>query len=1037
MIKFFVQKKSAIFTMVIMILIMGTRSYFDLPRESAPEIKQPYIFVNTVYPGVGAKDIENLVTRVIEDELDGIEGLKKVSSSSQQSLSFISVEFTSDVDVETALRRVRERVDIAKSQLPKDAKEPSVRELSSSSFPIFILVLSHPDGLKIIDKSADLIEDELKKVHGVLDVKVAGKLKKEVAIELDPIKMDKYDLTINKVIQAIQTENKSIPGGILKSNAKVYSISVTGEIKDPLIFENIMIRDKGKEIPLSAVGTAKFTWAEPETYSRLNGNSCITISLTKRSGQNIISIVDNAKKSIEKLKQKLPEGTKLEYFFDESTTIKDMVADLENNMITGFLLVLFVTILFLGKTNSLFVSLAIPLSMLVSFTVLEIMGITLNMVVLFSLILSLGMLVDNGIVIVENIFRHGTMGKSRVQAAIDGSKEVAGPIITSTLTTCLAFFPIIFMPDVMGDFMSFIPKTVIIVLTSSLFVAIVINPVFCANFLKISKKNIDAMTGETGRYQGVQSRYFKIVKGAIKQPFKVTGISFIIVILGMILYGAFGKEPKFFPAGDPSDAIISLECAQGTPLDSTNTFIEKVEKIVKKSPAPLKNFNAVAGREGGGNRFAGKGNSEYHKGYVRVGYKSFLERRDTTGRMAVDTLKERLANFVGAGIKVEELEHGPPTGHPISYKIVGDDYEIMGKYTDSIITILNAIPELKLVDTDFEPARPELSIEINRNKASFFGLSTAEIAGTIRNAINGAEIGKFRQGENEYDINIRYKTDYRNSLNKLSNLHIVSHDKHRIPLSSIASIQRKSSVGVIRRIDFQRAIEVWADFKGSVQNKKELKNKIDNIVKNLKMPQGYEITDGEGGRMRSDASKFLVKAFIVAIFLMFIVLVIQFNSILDPFIILISVFLSIGGVMWGYFLSGQTFIIIMSGIGCISLAGVAVNNCIVLIDYTNILIKNGRNYLDAIAEAGKTRLRPVLLTAITTVLGLLPMALGLSFDFHNFVFQFASESGEFWKAFAWAMIFGLSFATIMTLVVVPCLLAIKFRFFPPQIPKDK
>ncbi len=1035
MIRFLVNKGAAVFTFSVLIIIAGVLSYIKLPRESSPEIKQPYVFVTTVYPGVGAKEVESLVTKVIEDEIDGLEGLLEVSSSSQQSLSFIFTKFSSDVSVENALRKIQERVDRATPRLPADAESPSVQELSTSSFPIFIFALSNPNGLEVIDQSAKDLQDELRRIPGVLDVEIAGNLEKEVSIELDPVKLDHYGLSLSDVSMAVQFANISIPGGILKSDERNYSISVNSEIRDPRQFEDVVVKSGPVKVPLRELGKVSFTYVKQKTYSRFNGAPAITLSLTKRSRENIIKIVDEARALIEKRQADLPAGTKVHYSFDESKYIRQIISDLENNMFTGFILVMIVTIFFLGFVNSFFVSLAIPFSMLLSFIILDYMGITLNMVVLFSLILALGMLVDNGIVIVENIFRHGAMGKSQWQAAIDGSKEVAGPIISSTLTTCLAFFPIMFMPDVMGDFMAYVPITVIVVLGASLLVALSINPVFCSRFMHISEENRKKMIDGGGFFGTIQKWYGAVVTGAINRAWLVLTGGIIIILSGIVLYGMYGKEWIFFASSDPSDAIVNIELPQGTPLDQTDEYIKSIENMVKDVPASMDNIQATTGRAGDGGIFSGTG-EEYHKGSVRLAYKSFNE-RTIKSRTATDSLRQRLEGFPGAKIKVTEQESGPPSGHDVSYDLIGPDYALLGAYADSLLSILNRYPEFKTVETDFEAAKPEVAVTVDRTRAAFYGLSVQEIAGTIRNAINGSTIGKFRQGEDEYDIVLRYTDERRSAIADLERLFIVDGNGTRIPLNQLATITSGSSVGVIKRRNLQRSVGIWADFQPNTQSKKIIQAQIDSAVTALNLPQGYRIGQGAGFEMRKGATDFLLQAFIIALFLIAIVLVAQFNGVGQPLIILFSVFMSLGGVFWGYLLSGKAFVVIMSGIGCISLAGVAVNNCIVLVDYTNLLIREGLSCRDAVIMAGKTRLRPVLLTAITTVLGLLPMAFGVSIDLHPTTFgvQVGSEIADFWAAFAWAVVYGLSFTTVMTLVMVPCMLSIYFKWFPPK--KDK
>ncbi len=1027
MVKLFIERHAAVFTFSILVFILGIYAYFTLPRESMPEIKQPMIFVTTLYPGVAAHDIENLVTRVIEEEIEGLEGLDKIVSSSQQNFSFVRAEFTSDVKVEVALRRIRERVDIAKSKLPEDAEEPVTKELSSSDWPIFTVVLANPNGLERLDKTADLVEDELARIKGVLDVQVAGKPEKQVLIEVDPLKLEKYGFSMNNVIMAVQNENAAIPGGLLKNEIKNYSLSVTGEIKKVEDFKNIIVKYQGTKVPLRDLATVEFQWKDPETYSRINGEPCITMSITKRSGENIIEIVDRVKKKIKDMEPSFPEGTKAIESYDESEMITEMVLDLENNIVTALVLVLIVTIFFIGKVNSIFVSLAIPFSMLMSFFILKLLGITLNMIVLFSLVLALGMLVDNGIVIVENIFRHASMGKSRRQAALDGAHEVSGPIFASTLTTCLAFFPILFMPGLMGDILSYLPKTVIIVLSSSLLVALSINPVFCASFLRISEKNMKKITEGSGRFQKLQEWYGKKVRYTVNNPGKVFLSALAIVLLGFIINGKFGKESVFFPAMDPNAAVISIEASQGTPLDQTDSTVKAIEKIIEVTPASLKNFVSTTGQGTSDDMFAAAG-EEYHKGNIMVNFVPFQD-RDVSSPESIDSLTESVKQIVGADIKVRQIENGPPTGHEVSLKINGNDYSVMGKLTDTIINILKEYDELKLVDSDFEAAKPQIQIDVDREKAAYYGLSTAEIASSVRNAINGSTIGKYRNNEDEYDIDIRYKEDFRNTLNRLQNIHVVNHDDERIPLSSLAKISSQSSIGVIRRSNVQRAVEIWADFYEEVENKQEIKKEINERIEKIVVPSGYYIGAGAGMEDRLESMMFLLQAFVVAIFLVFIVLIAQFNSISEPFIIMLTVVFSFSGISWGYFLTGMNFVIIMSGIGCIALTGVVVNNGIILIDYTNILKRQGMDYHDAVVEAGKTRLRPVLLTTITTILGMVPMALGFSFDVHKFTIQFGSESGQMWVPFAWTMIYGLAFATVLTLVIVPSMLALNFKLF--------
>ncbi len=1021
MVELFIKKHMAVFALAVLIVIMGIVAYAQLPRESTPEIEQPYIFINTTYVGVSARDIENLVTQPIEQELDGMEGLAEITSESRQNVSFIFVEFTSDVDVETALRRVKDRVDLASPGLPDGADEPAVREFSVSDWPFFQVVLSHPEGVELIDASAERFREDLEGISGVLEVDIAGNPQKEVLIEVDPVRLRSYGFSVDDVIGAVQSENTSIPGGRLMNPERNFGLSVTGEIEDPREFRNIFVNANGVNVPLEEVAQVSFGNSEPETFSRLNGTPAITLSIKKRIGANILDMADTVRAQIDTLEPTLPPGTEVVVTYDESRYIRDMIADLENNMFSGFMLVLLVTVFFLGRRNSLFVSLAIPFSMLLSFFVLQLLGITLNMIVLFSLILALGMLVDNGIVIVENIFRHATMGKNRVQAAIDGSKEVAGPIAASTITTCLAFFPIIFMPGIMGDIMSFLPKTVIVVLASSLLVAVAINPVFCANFMNVSESARKKMNEGSGTFARFRDWYGRFLYKATSRPWTTIGAVSGVVLLGIVLFGMFGKDPLFFPYLDPERARVHIEAPQGTPLDRTDQVARRLESVVESTPASLENYETIAGRSGG--------DTETHLASINLTYAPFNE-REIRGSTALASLRDRVKSITGAVVKIEEGDSGPPTGDDVSFEVRGEDYQVIGDISESMLEILRAYPELKDIDSDYEASRPEYRVAIDRGKAAYYGLSTREIASTIRTAINGSTIGSYREGEDEYDIVLRYTEETRDSLHMLQNLEVVAHDGSRVPLSAVSEISPRSSLGVVKRRNLNRAVNVWANFEETATNRQEVLGEINTRVDEMKagLPEGYAIGAGAGFDVRSESTTFLVQAFVVALFLIFVVLIAQFNSVADPFVILFSVFLSIGGVLWGFLITGQAFVIIMSGIGCIALAGVVVNNCIVLVDYTHRLIRDGMPWGEALIEAGRTRLRPVLLTALTTVLALIPMAIGVSFDVHSFSIQVGSESAEYWKAFALTMLFGLTFATVMTLVVVPSLLTIKYRF---------
>ena len=1017
-----VKKYPAVFILAILIIIIGFSAYYQLPRENSPEIRRPVIFVTTAYPGVSATDIETLITREIESEIDGVQGLDELTSTSSQGMSLITVEFTGDTDVESALRRVKERVDIAKSALPEDALEPVVRELNFSDMPILILAMTNPSGTEILDEAATSLENELKKITGIQEISVTGKQTKEVSVELEPGLLKHYGLSLNDISKAINSEHISIPGGILKNERKNFSLNVSGEIKDPSLFEEITVVKDSTRVRLKDLGQTRFTYADPENYTRVNGFPAISIAVKKRAGENIIRITDDVKELVSRMEPNFPAETQIRYTFDSSKDVMNMIYDLENNILTGLFFVILVTLFFLGPVNATFVSLGIPFSMLISFFVLQILGITLNVVVLFSLILALGMLVDNGIVIVENIYRHRGLGKDRTQAAIDGCREVAIPISTSTLTTVLAFFPIIFMPGIMGEFMQYLPKTVIIVLMASLAVALSITTVFCSRFLRMNEKSMLAMREGKGVFLKFTRYYEKALKISLKHPIVIISMSFILVFSGIAMQVIFGGDSVFFPKTDPNASTVAVKLAAGSPLSDTNTISRRVEQILGKLGNPIQYIQASIGE--GGTRGMGSTSNE---ALIRISFYPFMERARPS-REVVHELAGELRKVAGAEIKAKATEEGPPSGHDISFEVTGEDYGIMGAFSEKIYNILGEYAHYwDNFESDFEAVKPEINVEIDRSKAAFYGLDTRLISSTIRTAIAGQKVSTFRQGKEEFDVIIRLSESARKKLAALRDLEIVSEGR-RISLSSVATISYSSNVPVIKRRDQRRAVSVWADFIGDIREKDKIKKEILDKVAGLNIPPGLTLGAGKGQDVREESTRFLIQAFGAALMLIFMVLVLQFNSVTQPVIILVSVFLSLGGVLWGIFLSGQQFVVIMSGIGIISLAGVVVNNAIVLMDFINQLVHQGMPLHDAVVTAGKTRLRPVLLTALTTVIGLIPMALGVSLDFRNLWLQNGSESSAFWSPMAWTVIFGLSVATVLTLLVVPVLVFLDYRF---------
>jgi multidrug efflux pump subunit AcrB len=1022
MTKFAVKNPITILVLAAMILLAAGSSAVSLPRESFPEIKIPYIFVNTVYAGASPQDIEKLVTEKIEDKLDGLDGVKKMTSQSMESVSAIQVEFNPSVDVETALRRVKDKVDQAKADLPTDADQPIVQELNFSNIPVFIISLTADYDMERLEQVADDIKDRLSVVPGVLEAKVTGKQEKEIAVDVDPAKLTAYGIPLRDVSSAISAQHRNIPGGSLKAAGNKFSLKLTGEIKDPDEFNDIVVRAEGSKIVrVRDLARVHFGWSRDRSaIARFNGKPSLAITVTKRTGENIIRIIDDAKKVIEEQSKTWPQGTKADYSFDQSVQIREMVTELTNHIITGLVLVVGLLSFFLGFRNSFFISTAIPFSMGIGLIVLQVMGITLNMVVLFSLVLALGMLVDDGIVVVENIYRHLSMGKSRFQAAIDGTKEVALPVATATLTTVSAFLPILWMPGIMGNFMKYMPITVSVTLAGSLFVAFVFNPVFASLFMHNNPDHHDEEGG--GLFMRFRAFYGKTLENLLEHPFLVVGLCILFVFSSFAGYGVFGKGVAFFPQSEPEVIAAEVEGPLGLDISRTDEAIRKIQDACLKIPAEQADVASVSTVVGKGKSDSNLGSSkdEPNKAYIDVKFAKF-EHRKVDSWTSLAWMEKNLPGLLpGWKVKVKKQQNGPPQGKPIEYLVQGDDFEILGRVADSIATRLKQIPELTNVTTDYDPAQPEIRVDVDREQAKRFGVSTSDVAMAVRGSMYGFEAGKYRVGKDEHKIMVRLDTATRESFRSLDQI-TVPHEGAFIPLSSVATFTQDASLASINRLNRVRTVQVVADLAPGQNDESGPKKKAQEAISGIEVPQGYAIRPGTSSKDQDDTKAFMVKALFVAMGLVFFTMVFQFNSLFQPFLILIGVFLALGGVFWGLVIVRTQMSIIMTGVGIIALAGVVAKNGIVLIDFMNHLRSQGLPLAKVAIEGGKTRLRPVMLTAITAMIGLLPMATGKGVDWLHFSLVAKSQTSGMWAPLAWAIFWGLLFNTALVLVVTPVL----------------
>jgi len=1095
-----INNRTSVIILTFIVVLMGFISYVTIPKESFPEVVIPTIYVGTPYPGNSPIDMENLITRPIEKELKSISGIKDISSTSVQDYSTIIVEFNPEEDIAKALQDVKDAVDKAKSELPTDLDtDPNVMDIDVTELPILYINISGDYSINELKTYAEYLEEEIEKLGEVSKCEIKGALDREIRIDADIHKMEAMEVSFQDISDAISAENVTLSGGNIKTSEFRRSLRVDGEFKTVEEINDVIVKDEDYRIVyVKDVAKVSDSYKERTSYSRSNRNPVVTVDVVKRGGENLLITSEKIKEIIELAKvERFPQDLDITITNDQSKVTRSMVANLENSIITGVILVTLVLMFFMGLRNALFVGIAIPLSMFMAFMILSAIGYSANMMVLFGLILALGMLVDNGIVVVENIYRLMQEGYSPIRAAKEGVGEVAMPIISSTATTLAAFLPLAFWSGIMGEFMKYLPITLIIVLSSSLFVALVINPVLTSILMKVEENKVNRtklliiagafalvsipfyLTGNTGFANillllalgapfnlyllnpGVrwfqekfipflETIYSHTVRFALKgaMPYVFFFGTLGLLIFSIMWFGASQPKIALFPDSEPNYINIFIEKPIGVDIEETDAFTRRIEDeivdILKPYEDAVESLIAQVGEGASDPNQMPSGEETPNKSMITVGFVEYEFRNGVDTRQVMEEIRAALVNYPGVQITIDKEQMGPPVGKPINIELTGEEYERLIKLADEVVKIIEdeniaGIQELK---TDLETGKPELLVNIDRDKAQRFGLSTYSIANELRTALFGKEVSKFKEGEDEYPIQLRLMDEYRYDINALLNKRVTFRDNKgnlkQIPISSVADIEYSSTYGSVKRKDLDRVISIYSNVIEGY-NANEIVQELKLLLANYELPQGYTLKfTGEQEEM-AESSAFLATALMIAIFSIFLIIVAQFNSISSPFIIMMSVLFSTIGVFIGLVVFNQDFIIIMTGIGIISLAGVVVNNAIVLIDYTNLVRRRRRaelglkdneylsfpDIVESIRVAGKTRLRPVLLTAITTVLGLIPMAIGMNINYvtlfteFNPQFYMGGDNAAFWGPMAWTVIYGLIFATFLTLVVVP------------------
>lgn len=1090
-----IDNRTSIFIITVLITFAGIMSYNSLPKEQFPDVVVPTIFVSTVYPGASPTDMEQLVTKPIEKQLKGIAGVKKVTSSSVQDFSSIIVEFNTNLNVVLCKDKVKDAVDKAKRDLPKDLlDDPQITEFDISEIPIMNVNISGDFSLDKLKDYAEKLKDRIEEMREITRVDMVGALDKEVQINVDKYKMAAAQMGFQDIENAIAFENMTISAGNVDIGGMTRSISIRGDFKDVEQIKNIIVGSQsGAQMYLKDVAEVKMGYKEQESFSRLNGKNVIALNVIKRSGENLINASDKIKELVDEMKaNEYPPNLDVVITGDQSNATRVTLHDLINTIIIGFILVTIVLMFFMGGTNAIFVAMSVPLSMFIAFMVLPVFGFTLNMIVLFAFLLGLGIVVDDAIVVIENTHRIYTEEKlGIIAAAKKAAAEVFLPVLAGTATTLAPFFPLVFWGGIFGKFMHYLPVTIIITLTASLLVAYIINPVFAVWFMRregdetvktdpkkarrrtiagyvlyglallyfYANSNFFAgnllvvlallvalyrfvLQGLVERFQNnawpaIQNVYARFLNFTLARPW-TTLVGMCVLLIGSCgITASRETNIELFPTADPNFIFVYLNMPVGTDVQVTDSLTRvmerKVEEVVGKDNPIVESIISNVALNASEDQFDRSATS--NKGKVGVAFVEFGKRNGVSTKAYMDKIREATAGIIpGAEITVDQEQGGPPTPKPVSVEIRGDNFEQLSRVSILVKRYLDSlnIPGVEELRSDLIVSKPEINIQIDRDRANREGISTAQIGSEFRTAILGKEASKFRDGEDEIPINIRLQKDQRENINSVENLNITFRDMNMggvlrsVPMSALADVTYRNTFAGIRRMDQQRMVTLASNITAEYQPKQtQVINAVKAALLALPAYEGVTVNfAGEDAEML-DAMSFLGNSLIISLFIILLILVMQFNSIGKTLIILTEVVFSIIGVLLGMALFNMNFSVIMMGVGIVALAGIVVKNGILLVEFTEHLRADGMSVREAVVEAGRVRMTPVLLTATATILGLIPLAVGFNIDFESLLATgnpkifFGGDSVAFWGPLSWTIIFGLSFATFITLVILP------------------
>ncbi|MGD9366436.1 MAG: efflux RND transporter permease subunit [Desulfobacteraceae bacterium] len=985
-------------------IVAGVFAYRSLPKEGEPEISAPVAIIVTLFPGASPSEIESLVTTPLEEELSDLKDVKEMRSNSSEGVSVVIIDFQAEADLERSLQKVREKVTDARKELPDEAEDPEVHEVSFSDLPIMIAsVVGDIDPVQL-RKLAEDAADEIETMPEVLAAEVAGGLIREIQIYLEPQRLDQYGLSILDVYEAVKQSDINIPGGQVNVQGRRLLLRTLTEIKRPADYAKVpLIRQDDRVVFLGDVGTVVDGHSEDITYSRVSGTASASIAIKKRDGANILETSIKLREKLKALEKTFPAGVRTTITAERAKFIKQGFDQMNNSAVVGLIIVIVVLYFAMGLRNSVITALSIPLSLLLTFIFLKVFGLSNNDMVRFSLVLCIGMLVDNAIIVVENVYHHYQLGKERIAAVIDGTSEIAMPVISATLTTMAAFLPMLLMTGVTGEYMGFLPKTVTIALAASLVVALVANPLILSRFMKRTTRDGEIVRPEED-LKTLKRVYVRAVSWALNHRF------WVVCIIAAALAAAFSLlalklvKVEMFPDADFDYIYITIETPRGSEIDVTDAVAREVEKIVQDNVPEAVQLVATVGQRGqSAYEFSFGSNTVSHYAEITVELKDSKEFARASHRQIQERIRPLLQKIPGADIRFRAMQWGPPTAAPVLIKIVGPEIPELRTLTARVREVMEGVNGVVDLKDDFSDAAPELRVAMDRAKAAAMGISLEAVALTLRGATAGLDIREFRDERDvskKYDLKVRFSPESRTSPRMLDHIKVRSDTGELVPLATIAQFSQDKGLNSIRHSDRRRIVRVSANNRGrsAVEITQELIEKLNR----LDLPAGYQFD--YSGEYEETAESFgsLRLAYIVAALLIFTLLVSQFDSLAQPFAILTALPLSIVGAMAGLFVTGNDFSI-MSFIGLVGLSGIVVNDSIVLVDCINRMRKNGLSMFDAIVAGGQQRLRPIISTTVSTIGGIVTLTI----------------TDKLWEGLGVVIIFGISFATVLTLVVVP------------------